>query len=298
MNNVISRSSFTWTYLTQGGGQLTEDTSLNEPWRSLGLDLFFPGKNHLSMTFACGKSSLGSIAPRGIPQYRLGYRINPGHKIGPEHKTYVEDHEVSPTTFGEVLLRWERTWMWDNIQWEGDDNWMADSIREGTCIAVTDGSYMKELYTDFLLVAFVIECSRGRGRIWGSFPEVSRCACSYRGELVGLMAIHLILLSINKVNKDLSGFVIIHSDCLGALDKVKNLPPSRIPATGAHSDVLKNILVNCSHISFDRYYSHALAHQDDQKDYRCLSQPSQLNCSMDYLAKKVIWDLQATQPPP
>jgi hypothetical protein len=64
--------------------------------------------------------------------------------------------------------------MWDNIQWEGDDNWMADSIREGTCIAVTNGSYMKELYTDILLAAFVIECSRRRGRIWGSFPAVSR----------------------------------------------------------------------------------------------------------------------------
>jgi hypothetical protein len=119
--------------------------------------------------------------------------------------------------------------MWDNIQWEGDDNWMADSIKEGMCIAVTDGSYMKELYTDILLAAFVIECYRGRGRIWGSFPEVSQCACSYRGELVGFMAIHLILLLINEVNRDLSGFVIIYSDCCGALDKVKNLPPSCIP---------------------------------------------------------------------
>jgi hypothetical protein len=143
--------------------------------------------------------------------------------------------------------------MWDNIQWEGDDNWMADSIREGTCLAVSNGSYMKELYTDILAAAFVIECSRGRGRIWGSFPEVSQCACSYRGELVGLMAIHLILLSINEVNEDLSDFVIIHSDCLGALDKVKKLPPSPIPTRSVHSDVLKNIRVNCSDISFDRY---------------------------------------------
>jgi hypothetical protein len=144
--------------------------------------------------------------------------------------------------------------MWDNIQWEGNDNWMADSIREGTCIAVTNGSYMKELYTDILLAAFVIECSRGRGRIWGLFPEVSRCACSYsyRGELVGLIAIQLILLSINKVNNDISGFVIVYSDCLGALDKVKNLPPFCIPTRSAHSDVLKNILVKCSNISFNR----------------------------------------------
>jgi hypothetical protein len=153
--------------------------------------------------------------------------------------------------------------MWDNIQWEGDDNWMADSIREGTCIAVINGSYMKELYPDILLAAFVIECSIGRSRIWGLFPEVSQCVCSYRGELVGVMAIHLILLSINEVNKDLSGFIIIYSDCLVALDKVKNLPLSCIPTRSAHSDILKNILGNCSKISFDRYYSHVAAHQDD-----------------------------------
>jgi hypothetical protein len=62
--------------------------------------------------------------------------------------------------------------------------------------------------------------------IWGSFPEQSRCACSYRGELVGLMAIHLILLAANEVNIGLRGRVHIYSDCLGALDKVKNLPPA------------------------------------------------------------------------
>jgi hypothetical protein len=36
--------------------------------------------------------------------------------------------------------------MWDNIEWVGVDNWIAEAIKEGTCIAVTDGSYMKELY--------------------------------------------------------------------------------------------------------------------------------------------------------
>ncbi len=34
-------------------------------------------------------------------------------------------------------------------------------------------------------------------------------ACSYHGELVGLMAIHLILLAINEVNPGLTGLVHI-----------------------------------------------------------------------------------------
>jgi hypothetical protein len=161
--------------------------------------------------------------------------------------------------------------MWNNIRWEGDDNWIAQSIRQGTCIAVTDGSYMRTLYPDIHSAAFVLECSNKTGRIWGSFAEPSRCACSYRGELVGLMAILLILLAANEVNPGLLGQVKIYSDCLGALDKVKNLPPARIPTGSAHSDVLKNILVNCSAISFDRYYSHVSAHQDDHADFTSLS---------------------------
>jgi hypothetical protein len=247
---------------------LTKRT-LEESWSRL----IFPREKLPARDFHLWTEALGCTAPRGIPQYCLGNRINPGHKIGPEHDAYIKDHEVTPTTFWEVLLRWEQTWMWDNIQCEGNDNWMADFIREGTCIAVTNGSYMKDLYPDILLAAFVIECSIGRGRIWGSFPEVSRCACSYREELVGLMATHLILLLINKVNKDLSGLVIIYSDCLGALDKVKNLPPSCIPTRSMHSDILKNILVNCINISFYRYFSHVSAHQDDQQDYHFLSCP-------------------------
>jgi hypothetical protein len=111
------------------------------------------------------------------------------------------------------------------------------------------------------------------------------------------MGIHLILLAINEVNTGLTGSVHIYSDCFGALDKVKKLSPSQIPTGSAHSDVLKNILVNCSNLSFNWYYSHVDAHQDDCGDCLSLSRPSQLNCSMDSLAKKALWDLQVTLSP-
>jgi hypothetical protein len=73
----------------------------------------------------------------------------------------------------------------------------------------------------------------------GAFSEQTILACFYRGELLGLLAIHLILLSVNKINPNLLGSVHIYSDCLGDLDKVKNLPPHRIPSKCRHSDVLK-----------------------------------------------------------
>ena len=105
----------------------------------------------------------------------------------------------------------------------------------------------------------------------GAFPEQTMSACSYRGGLLGLLAIHLILLSVNKVNPNLLGSVHIYSDCLGALDKVKNLPPHRIPSKCRHSDVLKNIIIHCSDMTFDRLFSYVPAHQDDREDFDNLS---------------------------
>jgi hypothetical protein len=103
--------------------------------------------------------------------------------------------------------------------------WLKQSISEGTLVAVTDGSYIRKLFPTLYLTAFVLECSKGRGRVIGSFLEALLVANAYTGELLGLMAIPLILLSINKLHQNLAGSVEIVSDCLGALERVTNLPP-------------------------------------------------------------------------
>jgi hypothetical protein len=202
-----------------------------------------------------------------------------------------------PTTFWEVLRKWQREWIWENLQWIGDNWCITCAIEEGTCMAVTDGLYMRDLYPQIHLSALVFECKKGRGWLWCSFTETSEVACSYRGELMGLMAIHLILLAVNEIAPGLKGGVHIFLDCLGALEKVKNLPPSRIPSYLAHLGILKNILVNCSGLSFDRFYSHVRAHQDNREDYQGLSRQSQLNKIMDYNAKRALLDLPSSDPP-
>jgi hypothetical protein len=81
--------------------------------------------------------------------------------------------------------------------------WLKHEILEGLLVAVTDGSYIRELYPHLCSAAFVLECSSGRGRVYGSFLELLLVANAYRGELLGLMAIHLILLSINTISPQL-----------------------------------------------------------------------------------------------
>ena len=204
------------------------------------------------------------------------------------HSTYQADTQDSLL---DVLLEWGSTWLWDDLVIVGDEDWIFQAIQDGSIFAVTDGSYMKEHFPDVCSAAFVLECQQGRGRIVGSFVEKSSAACAYRGELLGLMAIHLLLLAANKVQPDIQGYVTIFSDCLGALNKVAHLPWDRIPSKSSHSDVLKNIMTNCSSITFSLHYCHVKAHQDDDIDFNLLSIPAQLNCRMDAKAKQAILDL-------
>ncbi len=134
--------------------------------------------------------------------------------------------------------------------------------------------------------AFVLECSKGQGRIYSTFTEATNVVNAYQGELLGLMANHLILLSVNKLNSQLSGSMEIVSDCLGALKWVTFLPSHRIPSRCRHSDILKTILVHCCGLSFTTYYSHIKAHQDDNASFDKLSRKAQLNCICDHAAKQ------------
>jgi hypothetical protein len=194
----------------------------------------------------------------------------------------------TPLTFREVLMSWGNSWLWDHLTITGGEFWMYQSITNGMLVAVTDGSYMQELYPNICSAAFVLECSKGQGRIYGAFTKATRVANAYRGELLGLMAIHLILLSVNKINQQLSGSVEIVSDCLGALKRVTFLPSYRIPSWCRHSNILKTILVHCRGLSFTTYYSHIKAHQDDNALFNKLSRKAQLNCICDHAAKQQI----------
>ncbi len=167
----------------------------------------------------------------------------------------------------------------------GGTEWIHLSIRDSSLVAVTDGSYIRKLYPNLCSATFVLECAKGRGRIVGSFLECLDVANAYQGELLGLMAIHLFLLSMNKIHSTLKGRMEIVSDCLGALNRVSYLPPYQIPSRCWHSDILKTILVNCRDLSFATHYSCIKAHQDDQTSFQNLDRKAQLNCICDHAAK-------------
>ena len=89
--------------------------------------------------------------------------------------------EIMPTKIKEVLKEWGCTCMWKSLRLVGSDDWIKDAIKCWTLVAVTDGSYIKERYPHLCSAAFILECSKGSGRIFVSFPECSQGANAYRG---------------------------------------------------------------------------------------------------------------------
>ena len=205
--------------------------------------------------------------------------------------------EQMPKKIKEVLEEWGGNWMWKSLRILGNDEWIKEAIEKGTLVVVTDGSYMRDMYPDICSAAFILECSKGSGRIIGSFSDQSITANAYRAELMGLLAIHLILKAANEIWPNLNGKVRIYSDCLGALGRVADLPPHKIPSRCSHSDILKIILVNCTTLSFTLQYEHVKAHQDDNKDFSKLTRAAQLNVHCDGMAKNVLWGFSGSDHP-
>ncbi len=79
----------------------------------------------------------------------------------------------TPSTFREVLMSWGNTWLWENLTITGGESWIHLSIADGMLVAVTDGSYTRELFPHTCSATFVLECSNGQGRISSSFTEVT-----------------------------------------------------------------------------------------------------------------------------
>ena len=114
-------------------------------------------------------------------------------------KSEVEPDKGEPLDFLDVLLGWGCGWMWEDMKIVGGTEWLCEAIRDESLVAATDGSFIRQIYPDVCSACFVLECTKGRGRLMGLFAEKSASANAYRGELLGLMAVHLILMSANRL---------------------------------------------------------------------------------------------------
>ena len=54
-----------------------------------------------------------------------------------------------PESLLDVLEEWGCTWLWDDMQQTGGTEWLGEAINENCLMAVTDGSFIREMIPDF-----------------------------------------------------------------------------------------------------------------------------------------------------
>jgi hypothetical protein len=98
-----------------------------------------PNRFYYSETRAyTGQDIICSVEPTHAGKIRGGWRLT----------SQAQEATPAPThkTFMDVLYSWGDTWLWDNVSMAGGHNWLHEAIQDGSLLAVTNGSYIREQY--------------------------------------------------------------------------------------------------------------------------------------------------------
>ena len=72
--------------------------------------------------------------------------------------TAAQELLIAPSkSFLYVLEEWGCTWLWDDMQLTVVTEWLGEAISENCLMAVTDGSFIRELLPDFFSECLVLE---------------------------------------------------------------------------------------------------------------------------------------------
>lgn len=129
----------------------------------------------------------------------------------------TQHEEVMYEDFIEHLKSFGGEWMWEHLEIGDDLTWLANAIQEGTAVAVTDGSYNKKLAPNISGAGWIIRCKASGKEVRGSFSEYSTSAGSYRGELLGTLAINTFLLAIEEYYQPHKNETVVFCDNKGAV---------------------------------------------------------------------------------
>ncbi len=102
-------------------------------------------------------------------------------------------------TFWEFPKSLGGEWMWDYIQeGEADVSWISTALTAGTFIGVTGGSYNRVHAGTVNSSGWIICCTKTKQLLRGSFYKITPNAGSCRGELLGLVALHTLIVAVAK----------------------------------------------------------------------------------------------------
>jgi hypothetical protein len=178
--------------------------------------------------------------------------------------------------------------MWEYIkEKECNTVWLKDALTNGTLIGVTDGSYDRHKAKSCSGSGWILVCTASKRTLRGSFYEVSAAAGAYRGELLGLAALHSLILALANYHNVQIASGKICCDNISALNQASK-SRKRVRSGIKHSDLQRAIRTYKHKATMALKYEHVRAHQDDLKPWSMLTLTEQLNVICDELAKGAV----------
>jgi hypothetical protein len=193
-------------------------------------------------------------------------------------------------TFWEGLYQGGGTWMWDYVlDVTSEPSWLPLALERGTVVLATDGSYNRKRGPNVSGAGWVIACRRSGNILKGSFFEFSSNASSYRGELLGLVAIHTLVLHACQFYQPttVTGKIICNNKL--ALYKSSKKGHRRICPGVAQADLFRALQsIHQEMLGANLHYELVKSHQDSKFHWHLLIFKEQLNTMCDTLANEEV----------
>jgi hypothetical protein len=195
---------------------------------------------------------------------------------------------LTTPTFWEFLKSLGGEWMWDYIKkGEADVSLISAALTAGTFIGMMDGSYNRVHTGTVSGSGWIICCTKTKQLLWGSFYKILPKAASYRGELLGLVALHTLIVAVAKHFQLATAVRKICCDNISALGQAGKAQ-KRMSAGMKHLDLYQAIqTLKCS-FQMDMKHSNVRMHQDRILSWSMLTLEQQLNVICDSLANKAV----------
>ena len=206
-------------------------------------------------------------------------------------------HTSLPTTLAEAIEHLPPGNQWAVRRFDSTDNGdrVAQAIRAGTAIAISDGSFKDRFGT----AAIVIEAEDSEHNIIAVnvVPGNPEDQGAFRSELAGLFGQVILVNTICAVHQITQGTIECGCDGKAALEKMFN-PDADADTNGQHFDLLSATRAALQASPVTWTFRHVKGHQDEDLD-ATLDRWALLNIQMDHLAKSY-WHEQYTldQTPP
>ena len=141
--------------------------------------------------------------------------------------------------------------------------WLTNAVTNNTLVCITDGSYSPKKAPDVCSAGWIIYCTATKHYISATLVKQLDSASAYCGELLGMLAIHLILYAIGEYYGVTGGNNILcyNKGALYTFRKKSN----RIPAGAKNNNIQRVLRQGKSKMKSIRFLHNVKGHQDSNK---------------------------------